>query len=82
MAAVGEGQQGNPEGQTLRRPNAPLDIKDFLNGLVTEGRITQSDSDLAISSRHAPEHRAKHLLHFIADLNLADQKTPGRNLDI
>ncbi|MCG8416093.1 MAG: GspE/PulE family protein, partial [Pseudomonadales bacterium] len=66
----------------MPRPVAPLDLKDFLEGLVEEGRITQQDIDLAIKNRHVPEHRGKHVLHFIADLGLVDQQNPNRNLDI
>ncbi len=80
MAAV---EEKNKLGNTqMRRPNAPLDLKDFLDGLLEEGRITQQDVDLAIKNRHVPEHRGKHVLHYVSDLNLVDQQNPGRSLDI
>lgn len=80
MAAV---EENNKLGsKPMPRPVAPLDLKDFLQGLMEEGRITQQDIDLAIKNRHVPEHRGKHVLHFIADLHLVDQQNPNRNLDI
>ncbi len=80
MAAVEE--QNKSGNKTMPRPNAPLDLNDFLDGLLEEGRIKQSDIDLALKSRHAPEHRGKHPVHFVSDLNLEDQLNAGRNLDI
>lgn len=82
MAAVEEQNKGNTAGQKPQRPNAPLDLRDFLDGLKDSGRINQEDYDLAVKNRNAAEHRAKHILHFMADLNLVDQKNPSRNLDI
>ncbi len=74
--------QNKSEIKTNHRPNAPLDLNVYLDGLVEEGRINQADIDLALKNRHAPEHRGKHPVHYIADLNLADQRNPSRNLDI
>ena len=68
--------------QTVSRNNAPLDLRDFLDGLLSEGRIDKSGYDNAVSNRHAPEHRQKHILQYIADLELDDLKKPGRKLDI
>ncbi|MDA1369183.1 MAG: GspE/PulE family protein [Proteobacteria bacterium] len=64
------------------KKNAPLDLKDFLDGLVKTGRINKEDYDLAVGERHASQHRDKHILQFLADLNLGDRKTEGRKLDI
>ena len=64
------------------KKNVPLDLKDFLDGLVRTGRINQEDYDLAVRERHASQHRDKHILQFLADLVLDDRKTEGRKLDI
>lgn len=81
MAAVEE-QKAGAAAQKPQLSNTALDLKDYLDGLLDQGRVTEADCTLAIKNRHAPEHRGKHVLHYLADLNLADQKTPGRNLDM
>lgn len=64
------------------RPNEPLDLRFFLDGLLATGRINQADYDQAVNSRHAADHRGKHVLHYLADLELADRANPGKILDI
>ncbi|MEX2468882.1 MAG: GspE/PulE family protein [Pseudohongiellaceae bacterium] len=64
------------------RADAPVNLKDFLDGLLASGRITRKDHDQAVANRHAAEHRDKHILAFLADLELEDQANAGRRLDI
>ena len=72
MAAVEEQRQGKQE---VRQGQGPLD------GLLADSRITQADCDLAIKHRHDADHRSKHILHYLSDLEIADQQNPGRKLD-
>ena len=72
MAAVEEQKQGKQE---VRQGQGPLD------GLLADSRITQADCDLAIKHRHDADHRSKHILHYLSDLEIADQQNPGRKLD-
>ena len=46
MAAVEEQKQGK---QAVRQGQGPLDLKVFLDGLLTDSRITQADCDNAIT---------------------------------
>ena len=73
MAAVEEQRQGKQE---VRQGQGPLD------GLLADSRITQADCDLAIKHRHDADHRSKHILHYLSDLEIADQQNPGRKLDV
>ncbi|MFT6092608.1 MAG: general secretion pathway protein E [Pseudohongiellaceae bacterium] len=72
------------EGQTnsAQRSNAALDLKGFLNGLLASGRISQEDLEFVINNRRKPEERDHHILHYLADLELADKLSAGRVLDI
>ena len=73
MAAVEEQKQGKQE---VRQGQGPLD------GLLADSRITQANCDLAIKHRHDADHRSKHILHYLSDLEIADQQNPGRKLDV
>ena len=73
MAAVEEQRQGKQE---VRQGQGPLD------GLLADSQITQADCDLAIKHRHDADHRSKHILHYLSDLEIADQQNPGRKLDV
>lgn len=73
MAAVEEQKQGKQE---VRQGQGPLD------GLLADSRITQADCDLAIKHRHDADHRSKHILHYLSNLEIADQQNPGRKLDV
>ena len=79
MAAVEEQKQGKQE---VRQGQGPLDLKVFLDGLLADSRITQAGCDLAIKHRHDADHRSKHILHYLSDLEIADQQNPGRKLDV
>jgi len=79
MAAVEEQMKAK---QDVRQGQGPLDLKVFLDGLLADSRITQADSDNAIKHRHAADHRGKHILHYLSDLEIADQQNPGRKLDV
>ena len=60
----------------------PLDLQDFLSGLLADGRIKQEDFDYVLNNRRSVEDRDKHIVQYIADLHIEDQKSPGRRLDI
>lgn len=62
--------------------NAPLDLRDFLDGLRTSGVINGDDYEQALANRHASEHRDKHPLRYLADLGLPDRNADGHLLDI
>ena len=68
--------------QPAQLKNTKLDLKVFLDGLVADGRINQADHDRAVKNRHNADHRAKHILHYLADIDLTDLKNPGSTLDI
>jgi hypothetical protein len=64
------------------KKNALLEIGDFLDGLLDDNRINQDDYDRAMSGRRSAEDRAKHVLHYLADLDLDDRLIDGHKLDI
>ncbi|GJM11705.1 MAG: type II secretion system protein E [Pseudohongiella sp.] len=72
--------------EDIKRPsvkkNSLLDLKDFLSGLLDDGRINQEDFDYVLNNRRSVEDRDKQILHYVADLQIEDRKSPGRNLDI
>ncbi len=70
------------EEQSAQLKNTKLDLKIFLDGLLAEERINKSDYDRAMKDRNAADHRAKHILHYLADIDLIDQQNSGRTLDI
>lgn len=76
MTAVEEQQKSKP------KKNSLLNIKDFLDGLLADGRINQEDYDDATSNRHSVERRDKHILHYVSELNIEDRQAKGRKLDI
>ena len=76
MTAVDEQQSTTP------KKNTPLNLKDFLDGLLEEGYIDQEGYELAVGEQHAAQHREKHILQFIADLNLDNKQNEGHALDI
>lgn len=63
-------------------PKGPLELRSFLEGLLASGRIEQTDLDHVLAQRRTAKDLAKHLLHYVADLNLVDRRTPQRTLDI
>ena len=65
-----------------RKKNSLLDLQDFLSGLLADGRIKQEDFDYVLNNRRSVEDRDKHIVQYIADLHIEDQKSPGRRLDI
>ncbi|OWL89897.1 type II secretion system protein E [Halopseudomonas aestusnigri] len=62
----------------------PLDLGDFLNALVAQGRISQDSADhLVTLRRSAVGDTAKlHPLEFIAGQNVDDLGRPGKTLDL
>lgn len=68
--------------ENIQLKNTKLDLKIFLDGLLADGRINLQDYDRAIKDRHAADHRGKHILHYLADIDLIDQQNSGRMLDI
>lgn len=63
MAAV-EGQKKEKQG--VRQGQGPLD------GLLADSLITKADCENAIKHRHAADHRGKHILHYLSDLEIVD----------
>ena len=64
------------------KKNTLLEIGDFLDGLLDDNRINQDDYDRAMSDRRSAEDRAKHVLHYLADLGLDDRLMDGHKLEI
>lgn len=79
MSAIEESKSVS---QATPPPRGPLDLKNFLDGLLASHRITQADYDNAVANRHAADHRGKHILQYLADLEIADQGRADRKLDI
>jgi general secretion pathway protein E len=79
MSAIEESKSVS---QATAPPRGPLDLKNFLDGLLATQQITQADYDNAVANRHAADHRGKHILQYLADLEIADQARAGRKLDI
>ena len=59
-----------------------LDLRQFLEGLLAAGRIDQTEFDYALNNRRSAKDLGKHVIQYVADLNLPDQKSPDRSLDI
>lgn len=76
MTEVEEQQKSTVKKNTL------LDLKDFLYGLLADERINQEDHDYAIKNHRSVEDRDKHVLQYLADLNLKDRQSEGKTLDI
>ena len=77
MTAVEEKKTNQP------KKNAPLELNYFLQGLLSAGRINKADYNHAVENRRSANEICKHVLQYIADLNLEDCKAAtGRTLDI
>lgn len=76
MSVVEPTQQKQP----VRK--GPLDLKYFLDSLLAAGRINQQDHEIALNGRRSSRDQAKHVIQYLADLNLADRKSPDHTLDI
>ena len=76
MTLVDKQHKSTPKKNTL------LEIGDFLDGLLDDNRINQDDYDRAMSDRRSAEDRAKHVLHYLADLGLDDRLVDGHKLEI
>lgn len=68
--------------KSTTKKNTLLEIGDFLDGLLDDNRINQDDYDRAMSDRRSAEDRAKHVLHYLADLGLDDRLMDGHKLEI
>jgi len=62
--------------------NNPVDLKTFLEGLEKSGKINAEDVDHALVSRRSAEDINKHVLHYVADLNLVNRLNPKQAIDI
>ena len=62
----------------------PLDLGDFLNALVAQGRISQDSADHLVTLRRAAvgDTAKLHPLEFIAGQNVDDLARPGKKLDL
>ena len=65
-------------------PDRPLDLGDFLNALVAQGRISQDSADHLVTLRRAAvgDTAKLHPLEFIAGQNVDDLARPGKKLDL
>jgi len=73
------------EDKKINQPkkNAPLELNYFLQGLLSTGRINKADYNHAVENRRSANEINKHVLQYVADLNLQDRKAAtGRTLDI
>jgi general secretion pathway protein E len=57
-----------------------LDLRDFLDLLVEEGQLSQEALEKLVDERRGVQ--TKHVLVYLAEQNLADQKRVGQTLDI
>jgi general secretion pathway protein E len=62
--------------------HGPVQLEPFLQGLLRAGRINQDDLVFAVKSFRSATERGKHLLQYLADLNLVDRLAPEKNLDL
>lgn len=69
-------------GLVKNRVNSPVDLKIFLEGLQQVGKISAEDVEHAVVSRRSAEDINKHVVHYVADLNLENRANPRQALDI
>ncbi len=68
--------------QSRQLNDTPLDLAKFLDGLLAEGRIRPADREQVLKNRHSFDPRSKHVLEFVAELEINDLKAPGKKLDV
>ena len=65
-----------------KKLDRPLELGAFMRELEKAGRINKDQLDTVASRRRTPAHQKAHLLAFIAEQNLDDQKSPGQKLNL
>ena len=65
-----------------KKHDRPLELGSFLRELEKAGRINKDQLDEVTSQRRTSAQLKSHLLVFIADQNLDDQKNPGQKLNL
>ncbi|MDG1851137.1 MAG: GspE/PulE family protein [Gammaproteobacteria bacterium] len=65
-----------------KKHDRPLELGSFLRELEKAGRINKDQLDEVTSQRRTSAQLKFHLLVFIADQNLDDQKNPGQKLNL
>ena len=65
-----------------KKYDRPLELGSFLRELEKAGRINKDQLDDVASQRRTSAQLKAHLLVFIADQNLDDQKNPGQKLNL
>ena len=68
--------------RSIPKKNSLLDLKDFLDCLLLDSRINEEDHKQALENRRSAKDLGKHILKYVADLNLQDRNTESRVLDI
>ncbi|NVL44230.1 type II/IV secretion system protein, partial [Pseudomonas syringae pv. actinidiae] len=59
-----------------------LDLNDVLRELVTEGYLSQDDTETALTQRRSAVNIQLHPLEFLASQQFDDLKRPGKKLDL
>ena len=62
--------------------NRALEMRVFLDVLVTDGHITKEELEAVVNNRRGEAAHKMHPLAWIAEQNLDDRKNPGKKLDI
>jgi general secretion pathway protein E len=65
-----------------RAHGKPVDLAGFVAELVNAGHISVHDAEALLSGRRDRESARKHLLAWLAEQNIVDQRSPHRILDI
>lgn len=65
-----------------KKHDRPLELGSFLRELEKAGRINKDQLDEVASRRRTSAQQKAHLLLFIAEQNLDDQKNPGQKLNL
>ncbi|MFT5320059.1 MAG: general secretion pathway protein E [Pseudohongiellaceae bacterium] len=65
-----------------KKLDRPLELGAFMRELEKAGRINKDQLDTLSSRRRTPAQQKAHLLAFIAEQNLDDQKNPGQKLNL
>ena len=65
-----------------KKHDRPLELGSFLHEMEKAGRINKDQLDEVTSQRRTSAQLKSHLLLFIADQNLDDQKNPGQKLNL
>ncbi len=65
---------------TARRVERVLDLRNTLNDLVLDGRLSQADANIVSGTARSKEQSLMHPLAYLSQQQLDDQKNPGRIL--